>query len=170
MKASGRSKKSQMKNEIIEKLGAIITAETFDEPQAVFILSRIRKYLEETESQNNFPYLNFYCNWALHPKISRRLPVPVETMLWDYFKQIDEKRLWDFDYLKDDLQKFLEFVELPTDIVSIDTKFNEFKKALLGIYLHTPVQFKLGPLKVTLTVSKSENRIKLTWGMSPASA
>jgi hypothetical protein len=73
------------KDEIIEKLRKEISKDTFDESHVVYILSRIRKYLELTEQRDKHPFLWFYCNWALHPKIDRKLPAPVETMLGDYF-------------------------------------------------------------------------------------
>lgn len=153
------------KDEIIEKLRKEISKDTFDESHVVYILTRIRKYLEHTEQRDTYPYLWFYCNWALHPKIDRKLPLPVETMLGDYFRKKDGKQFWDFDHLNEDLKEFLKSVELPTDIVETPAIFNRFKSRLLEIYSSTPVHFRFGPFKGTLTVHKSGDTIKFNWHM-----
>jgi len=153
------------KDELIEKLRKEISRDTFDESNVVFILTRIRKYLELTEQRDTYPYLWFYCNWALHPKIDRKLPLAVETMFGDYFSKKDGKQFWDFDHLKDDLIELLKFVELPLDIVQTPQRFNSFKSKLFEIYSNTPVHFMFGPLKGTLTVYKSGDNIKFNWRM-----
>ena len=155
-----------MKDEIIEKLRREVSRTTFDEPQAVYILSRIRKYLELNELKEKFPYLNFYCNWALHARIDRRLPEPVEKMLKDYLEQTDERRLWDFDYLRSELCQFLSDCELPKRMTENNDIFEVFKRTVFEIYTDTPVQFNLGQFKITLTAYKSENQRKLRWGIS----
>jgi hypothetical protein len=53
-----------------QKLRNAVNQKTTTEAQALYIMAETRKLMEVTKVQNNYPGLNFYCNWALHPTIS----------------------------------------------------------------------------------------------------
>lgn len=57
------------KIQLIEKITKALEGDVAEEPQVVYVLSRIRKYLELNRISSKYKYLNFYCNWALHSRI-----------------------------------------------------------------------------------------------------
>ncbi|MFA5870908.1 MAG: hypothetical protein WC842_03420 [Candidatus Paceibacterota bacterium] len=89
--------------EILEKLNTELQKDIQDECQVIYILSRIRKYLEDKNEKKQYIYLNFYCNWALHSRINDTKAVNV--ILNDFISGKDSGFL-NFDYLKNDLKTF----------------------------------------------------------------
>ena len=73
--------------EIFSKLAQALDEDITTEAQVVYILSRLRKYLEITGQKKTYKDLNFYCNWALHSKLERTEPV-AEALL-DYLHCTD---------------------------------------------------------------------------------
>jgi hypothetical protein len=63
------------------------------ERQAVYVLAEIRKLVELENSHNRYPALNFYCNWALHPCISKSAEARRIVEIFDraekFFSQMD---------------------------------------------------------------------------------
>lgn len=59
-----------MEPEILRKLGALLREGIKGEPQAVYLMAAIRKLLEQQGAKQQYYYLNFHCNWALHSKLS----------------------------------------------------------------------------------------------------
>ncbi len=59
-----------MEPEILRKLGALLRDGIEGEPQAVYLMAAIRKLLEQQGVKQQYYYLNFHCNWALHSKLS----------------------------------------------------------------------------------------------------
>jgi hypothetical protein len=59
-----------MEPEILRKLGALLREGIEGEPQAVYLMAAIRKLLEQQGAKQQYYYLNFHCNWALHSKLS----------------------------------------------------------------------------------------------------
>lgn len=55
-----------MTQQIVEKLKVEIQVGLFSEPQIVYFLAGLRKIIEQNNLSNEFPYLEFYCNWILH--------------------------------------------------------------------------------------------------------
>ena len=60
-----------MEPEILRKLGTLLREGINSEPQAVYLMVAIRKLLEQQGAKQQYYYLNFHCNWALHSKLSR---------------------------------------------------------------------------------------------------
>ena len=59
-----------MKNDIINKLKVELEKSIENEPQVIYILSRIRKILDlDHKRDSEYMVLRFYCNWALHTEI-----------------------------------------------------------------------------------------------------
>lgn len=55
---------------IIEKVNRELTKDITSEVQVVYIMAEIRKLLERDRTKPAYPSLNFYCNWALHTRLS----------------------------------------------------------------------------------------------------
>ncbi len=142
------------REEVLNKLNARLSKAIDDEPQVIFILSRIRKILESKKEKSTYKYLNFYCNWVLHMKLDK----PWTTaLLSDKFEQdIDcdksgheiarqlASKHGDFfklSSLKDDLKIFLKSNQLPEDLVTSNSKWTQFVKILLEIIKGSPIEF-----------------------------
>lgn len=59
-----------MQSAIQEKIQLELNAGITKESQVVYILAGIRKILEQLEDITEFEHLKFYCDWALHHKLS----------------------------------------------------------------------------------------------------
>lgn len=57
--------------QILEKLTALLNAGITTEVQTVYLLAAIRKIIEQEQSSQQYKYLNFHCNWALHSSLDR---------------------------------------------------------------------------------------------------
>jgi hypothetical protein len=66
-----------MELEILRKLGTLLREGINREPQAVYLLVAIRKLLEKLDAKQHgakeqYGYLNFHCDWALHSQLNRK--------------------------------------------------------------------------------------------------
>jgi hypothetical protein len=57
--------------DILSKLANEILTGIETEAQVVYLLAGIRKLIERDELKNQFPTLNFHCDWALHSSLDR---------------------------------------------------------------------------------------------------
>lgn len=57
--------------DILRKLKDVVDAGITTEVQTVYFVALIRKLMER-ENEDAFPYLRFYCNWALHAKLTNK--------------------------------------------------------------------------------------------------
>ncbi len=138
--------------EILNKLKDELEKGIETEAQVVYILSRIRKYLELRNFPGQYKQLNFYSNWALHTKIDRT--EPVRDVLLEFLNQPLEARFLRFTHFHQELKKFLVDHNLPTKIVDDQKSFNDFRKILIKIYSDTPLEVYIG--KKIITLSKTE--------------
>jgi hypothetical protein len=60
-----------VRDEIVAKLRAALTAGVASEERVVYVMRSVRKLLEIDGAQQKYPALNFYCNWVLHDKLDR---------------------------------------------------------------------------------------------------
>src|SRR5260370_38281246 len=64
------------------------------ERQVVYILAEIRKLLELENAKDRYPALNFYCNWALHSRISKSAEAQRIVEIFDraerFFTQMED--------------------------------------------------------------------------------
>jgi len=72
-----------LESQLIDQIRDVLTLDTIDEYQLVYVLTKIRKLIELKQLGNNYPFLRFYCNWALHPKLDQ---VSTTNIVWDYIK------------------------------------------------------------------------------------
>jgi len=124
--------------EILKKLNIELEKDIYDECQVIFILSRIRKYLEMQNLKNKFKYLNFYCNWALHSKIDRT--ERIADVLREFIKGKDREKFLTFTHLKKDLEIFLNAFSLSTKIIYDNDNYLRFINLLVDIYSETPLE------------------------------
>lgn len=144
--------------EILEKLNRELGKDIHEECQVIYILSRIRKYLEIKNQKSQYKHLNFYCNWALHSKIDRT--EPVADVLREFIEGRDDEKFLQFDHLVDDLRKFLKDNKLSEKLFETEN-FLRFVNLLVDIYSDTPVKvyskgkkvIKIKKLRTPLTES-----------------
>ncbi|MGB2580770.1 MAG: hypothetical protein WBC83_03685 [Minisyncoccia bacterium] len=123
--------------EILEKLNRELEKDIHEECQVIYIMSRIRKYLESKNQKNKYKYLNFYCNWALHSKIERT--EPVVDILREFIEDRDNGSFLQFDHLVTDLRDFLNENGLSEKLFKKEN-FLRFVNLLVDIYSDTPVE------------------------------
>ena len=107
-----------MKKDITQKLSAEIESGIIKETQVVYLLAGVRKILEQLEEPTEFGRLKFYCDWALHSRLSRKPAQEVMQILEFIYKCMakDERApdhseamlLITFDLLKKELSAFLQ--------------------------------------------------------------
>jgi hypothetical protein len=101
---------------IITKLQNEISVGLRTEAQVVYVLAEIRKIIEQNDLEENYKYLLFHCNWALHSKMDRAAAQEV---------------LVHFDEAHAILRSGIELHDLPTELqreikaISGMTKFEE---------------------------------------------
>lgn len=60
------------KDLIVSKLRLELGQEFVSERQVLYVLAETRKILEVTRSEEEYPNLRFFCDWALHTRMSRK--------------------------------------------------------------------------------------------------
>jgi hypothetical protein len=104
---------------IISKLRAELASSIDTEVRVVYLLANIRKILEQENSNDNFKYLKFHCNWALHSCLDRD---QLAKEILDNFNQIHVR--------------FLSGIDLPNlpsglrEQIEIISKMENFRKEL----------------------------------------
>lgn len=58
--------------DIITKLQAELSAGIKTEAQVIYLMAQIRKIIEQEQSEDEFDFLFFHCNWVLHPRMDRQ--------------------------------------------------------------------------------------------------
>ncbi|MBI1955641.1 MAG: hypothetical protein HYS38_04540 [Acidobacteria bacterium] len=57
------------KEDIIRKLEAELNGGITTEPQVVYLMTGLRKLLEQQQAKKQYEYLTFHCDWVLHSKL-----------------------------------------------------------------------------------------------------
>jgi len=145
-----------MENELIEKLKKALTGPIEREEQVLYIMAETRKLMEQLlkgSSVQEYPLLNFYCNWALHAEINNTSPAQkiLETIEKDYknkqFEKSRELEFVGFKYLREEIKLFLEKSGLPIDLCTVEEKWESFRKLLLDVLIDCPLKPKNGPIE-----------------------
>jgi len=137
--------------ELIEKIRGELDKGISEESQVIYILSRIRKYLEIKNQKEQYKWLNFYCNWALHSRIDNTKSV---TDVLREFISGDNTGFLSFDHLKDDLKKFLVDNELSLKLIDDPDSYYQFVNLLIDIYSDTPLSVWVGAPRAEITINK----------------
>lgn len=140
--------------ELLEKLSKVLEQDITSEVQMVYILTRIRKVLELQKIKSNYPILNFFCNWALHPEISDTNPIS-EFLQKIIENKIDADEFRKFDLFFKELEGFFEQFSLPKN--SIFSNRGSLCDILGSIFSDTPLSIKSQPIKFIVTLSQTSN-------------
>lgn len=72
-----------MEQEIIRKLTEELNKGITTEAQVVYLLAEIRKLLERQQARDHsdYKYLKFYCDWALHTRLTGRMAQEILTAM-----------------------------------------------------------------------------------------
>lgn len=128
------------KEEVLNKLSNKFQTIPKSEEDAVYILSRVRKALELDNHPEKYSVLNFYCNLALHSKISNP-PKKVSDMLERIRTGSDySNSIIGFTDFHGQLRDFLAEHNLPNFYSTASfSSIQNFNKILNSIYSHTPI-------------------------------
>ena len=109
-----------MKDNIIEKIKAILQKHPYTESQICHLMVLIRKRIEHIpkDEQKKYQILKFFCDWVLHVKIDRS---EISKNILKTIRQCineSEKRLHDLDFQEKSRNKIRE-------AISIEKLYNE---------------------------------------------
>ena len=90
-----------MTKDIIRKLEAELKGGITTEPQVVYLMTGLRKLLEQRQEKKKYEYLTFHCDWVLHSKLDRA---------------IAQKILEQFDLANIQLKTGIKLHDLPVDL------------------------------------------------------
>ncbi len=140
-----------MTNELINKLCQAFGEPVADEKDVIFILSKIRKLIENENLSNNFPLLKRHTDWALHAKIIEASPMKI-------ILQNIEKTILANKYQPSLVLEMVDFVEFRKQLISLLTQFNipnklnetdywrEFRKYFVEILVDCPLKPNFGEI------------------------
>ena len=155
-----RPKIIYMHDAILEKLKRELEKDVVDECQVVFVLSRIRKYLERCEQKSYHEALKFYCDWVLHTRIHNTKRV--ENILLGNNLTSDSKRFDNFEHFASTLDAFLQDNGISNKWIYIKgDSWEKLKCILFDIYSDTPLFISSTDLEEELTINKSGSDIIL---------
>lgn len=99
--------------------------------------------------KKEFPALWFYCNWALHVIIDKKIPASTYKMLLQIKDGTDYSglRLSDFH---SEFKTFLKKNGLPETIYTEKAKRREFEAGILAVYSRTPLLLKKDKYQVEI--------------------
>lgn len=163
-----------MQSAILEKIEKESKKTIDGEPEVLYILAEIRKYIEEYEPSNKNYYSNlyFFCNWTLHVTLTypptkrylKKLEDKLDGLESKSFKEIAK----DFIntngsfYLLVDLRRelgiFLDSHSLPNIVTEDDTSWYRFAFYLLEILKDCPLINEDGKL-FKFSFEESEGQI-----------
>jgi hypothetical protein len=160
------------------------------ERQVVYILAEIRKLLELENGQNRYPSLNFYCNWALHSRISSSAEARRIVEIFDraerFFVQmentpagqqvLDPDLVWmdqlnpevELQNLKREFREFCDLHHITGLLVSDEEEWLRFLQQYAGVIEDVPLISSDNSLQYVKEVMTK--RIPIPAGMNAAEA
>lgn len=169
-----------MKQQILAKLGAVLSVGVDSEYKVVYILSATRKLLESYPIDPVPFALKLYCHWALHvdlthPKVTLPFLERVDSFVVGFLAgqtyTINEHRMMRefifLDTFRGQFREFLEGYSLPSTVCDEDQHWHEFLKHYSGIIEDGSLscEDKTQRLKIVRKVifSKSQRRASDTY-------
>lgn len=143
-----------MRDAILKKLTAKLCGAPASEPDVAYTLIEIRKLLERDGKQDQFATLNFFCDWVVHPVLSRRgaqdqisrLDARLNNMdltdLHDIGPDLEIYRFISFDGLFDELGRFCREMNLPNGWIGHPLAWREFVRFYGEIVRDCPLEIK----------------------------
>lgn len=126
-----------MKGDIKDKLKSELAQTIFSERQVVYILVQIRKLMELCEDAEHLDALNFFCDWAVHPRLERKRARSIVRQ-FDRFQNYMNGAKGEITFLNEftatlrlatfrkELKGYLESHDLPSDIPANDPSWFTF--------------------------------------------
>lgn len=176
--------------DISQKISDQIVKGINTEAEAVYLMVQVRKLLEIYPS-DDYPHLNFHCDWALHPRMDRK-PAQKILKLFDdvnvqlrkgvIFKDLPDnlrqeiELVFGMSLFRRELDTFLERHSLPT-VNYIKDGWAKFLWLLAKVIEDCPLEIKPANIgssvqKITIkvdlanTVVEGEQFYKITWMVS----
>ena len=150
-----------MKNEILKKIRkALKEGIVDDEIKLVYIMSRIRKIIEDRDNQlkNKYQILNLYCNWCLHTKITRDSGAKyIMNKIAAKSSFFDTRLTFDFisfKLLKNDFNHFFTEFNLPRNFLEDESKWELFIDNLMGVISDCSLEVSVDNSLVNSNVKK----------------
>jgi hypothetical protein len=160
------------------------------ERQVVYILAEIRKLLELENAKDRYPALNFYCDWALHSRISKSAEARRIVEIFDraerFFTQMDNTPAgqqmvnpnWDWtnqlspvvelQNLKFEFGQFCELHSITGNLVNDEEEWLRFMDQYAGVIEDVPLISSDSSLQYVKKVTT--RRIPIPAGMNAAEA
>jgi|ERR1035437_1217543 hypothetical protein len=124
--------------------------------EVLYVLTETRKELEALNLKAQYPDLVFFCDWTVHPKLSRSKVV--EPLVTEFATAILEtarlrtsapitkriRKMVSLDALREDLCKFLASQLLPVSNLTDDTFWAVFVVLYISIVQETPLELPNG--------------------------
>lgn len=128
------------KKEILKKLTDKFRHIPKSEEDAVYVLSRVRKILELDGHPEKYSILNFYCNLALHSKITRPPKIVIERLEKIRAGSDYSNSIVGFADFHGQLKAFLVEHKLPNFYeIASESDVQDFNRVLNSVYSHTPI-------------------------------
>lgn len=141
------------------------------EGDAAYLITEVRKILEMTAGQADFPYLNFFCNWALHTSIDRS-DIPVEILrrlsnliiygrqnVQEWIRPLERATFGEF---RKELTSFLRKHALPHGLVRGNREWKQFLEAFIPLIVDSPIELNQRKLQD----QRKEMRYRRKWGIN----
>jgi hypothetical protein len=135
-----------MRDSIVEKLRAVLSAGVDDECKVVYVLAESRKLIDKYPPDPPPFALKLYCHWALHVDLShKRTTLPflervdafAAGVLSGNANLIDEHHMFRefifLDTFRKELRLFLRDYDLPMTVCDEESRWREFLRNYAGI-------------------------------------
>lgn len=141
------------KNEIVEKLQALLSRPVTEEAHVAYFMMEVRKIIEQDNSSAKYPLLKFYADWANHSEKDKITP-EIESMSEDMYAYtarvinsphgfVDEKsKVLEFAYMESlstEVATFLVDVGITSDLATDKGKWTDFASLLVKILEEQPI-------------------------------
>jgi hypothetical protein len=139
-------------NDIVEKLKPIILQSVETEERVVYIMVEIRKLLERAQvREGELATLRFFCNWAVHTKLTRGEGSALVQLMNDLFdarlkgqlmSEEQHERLYgafSFDRFREELLDFLRSQGLPLSNFEVLPDWVKFIKLYTAVVSDCPI-------------------------------
>lgn len=108
------------------------------EKDIVYFFVEARKALEQEGRKEDFPVLNFYADWVMHPR-KDHIPSFVRDVFESYEEKLDE--FIKMAHLKDEVVRFLNEFDIAPVVVA-DARWGVFTRNLIGVLSEQPLMLK----------------------------
>ncbi len=152
----------------------LLSADELTKSDAINLMSQLRVCLETESLKNQYPYLTMYCDWTVHPQLSRSAPAfqiieSIADALVDHPNAPDSPGFFDditkafhFDKFRADCIKALKQFGIPETFCSNQVIWDRFLVLLISILLERPLEFP-DSKKLTRIAEPIYHRIQKKW-------